>query len=92
MGVHQALVGSMGNDPIIKQLICGTVLAAAWTVAAPFAARWSTMVKPGCQRPAGFQYMAFSDRTGALGVVIGDCLDQFVVLIEGVLFVFGEEG
>lgn len=33
MGVHQALVGSAGNDPIMKQLICGTVLAVAWTVA-----------------------------------------------------------
>jgi len=54
--------------------------------------RWSALVKPGCQRPAGFQYVAFGDRTGALGVVIGDRLDQFVVLIEGVLFVFGEEG
>ena len=57
-----------------------------------FAAGWSALVKPGCQRPTGFQYVAFGDRTGALGVVIGDCLDQFVMLIEGVLFVFGEEG
>jgi hypothetical protein len=44
------------------------------------------LVKPGCQRAAGFQDVAFGDRTGALGVVTGDCLDQFVVLIEGVPF------
>ena len=52
----------------------------------------SALVKPGCQRTAGFQYVAFGDRTGALSVVIGDRLNEFVVLIQGVLFVFGEEG
>jgi len=42
----------------------------------------SALVEPGGQRPAGFQHVAFGDRTGALGVVVGDCLAQFVVFVE----------
>ncbi len=40
------------------------------------------LVEPGGQRPAGFQHVAFGDGTGVLGVVVGDCLEQFVVFVE----------
>jgi hypothetical protein len=42
----------------------------------------SVLVEPGGQRSAGFQDVAFGDRTGVLGVVVSDCVEQFVVFVE----------
>jgi hypothetical protein len=42
----------------------------------------SALVEPGGQRSAGFQDVAFGYRTGVLGVVVSDCVEQFVVFVE----------